>query len=369
MVSEIFVNACILIAFISLAHLFFKDIEIPYGDSLQAKAVIGISSGSLGIILMLYSVKVGPDIIIDFRYIPVLLTAIYSGWFPTILASILVGGFRVLHFGVSEPSVIAMLNTLLAGIGFCFISNKKISRKSKWLYSMIYLLAVTSAALLIVLKFSLLFFEITAMFCLTNIVVAWVAFQYAEYLSEFIRLHHALKYDAAKDFLTGLNNVRQFDASLRDFSRLALKKGRRLSLLFIDIDYFKNINDTYGHMAGDSMLQGIAGILADSFSGQGIVSRNGGEEFSVLLMDCSSRQALKLAERLMKNVENHEFAASEKTSLHITISVGVSTYPETTKSVSRLLEDADSALFEAMRNGRGKVVLYDSSGFPQEMGS
>lgn len=367
MVSEIFINACILIAFISLAHLFFKDIEIPFSGSLPAKAVIGIGSGSLGIILMIYSVKVGPDIIIDFRYIPVLLTAIYSGWFPAIFASILVGGFRVLYFGVSEPSVIAMLNMLLAGIGFCFVSNKKISRKKKWLYSMIYLLAVTSAALLIVLKFSLLFLEITSMFCLANIVVAWVAFLYAEYLGEFIRLHHDLKYDAAKDFLTGLNNVRQFDASFRDVSRSALKKGKRLSLLFIDIDYFKNINDTYGHMAGDAILQGIAGILTDSFRSSDIVSRNGGEEFSVLLMDCPSRQAMKIAEKLMNSVENHEFAVSEKTSLHITISVGVSTYPETTKSVSRLLEDADSALYEAKRNGRGKAVLHRGTVFPEEL--
>jgi diguanylate cyclase len=351
-----------------MAHLLFKDFEIPCVGSLPAKAVIGIGAGSLGIILMLYSVKVGPDIIIDFRYIPVMLTAIYSGWFPAIIASILVGGFRVLYFGVSEPSVIAMLTMLLAGIGFCLISNKRISRKKKWLYSMMYLLALTSSALIIVLKFSLLFFEITAMFCLANIVVAWVAFLYAEYLGEFIRLHHDLKYDAAKDFLTGLNNVRQFDASFRDVSQAALKNGKRLSLLFIDIDYFKNINDTYGHMAGDAILQGIAGILADSFRSSDIVSRNGGEEFTVLLMDCSSRHAVKIAEKLMKNVENHEFAVSEKTSLHITISVGVSTYPETTKSIGRLLEDADSALYEAKRNGRGTVVLYESAGFPEEMG-
>ena len=352
-----------------MAHLLFKDIEIPSRGSLPAKAVIGICSGSLGIILMLYSVKVGPDIIIDFRYIPVMLTAIYSGWFPAIIASILVGGFRVLYFGVSEPSVISMLSILLAGIGFCFISNKRISRKRKWLYSMMYLLAVASSALLIILKFSSLFFEITAMFCLANIVVAWVAFLYAEYLGEFIRLHHGLKYDAAKDFLTGLNNVRQFDASLTNLSQAALKNGKKLSLLFIDIDYFKKINDKYGHIAGDAILQDIAGILSDSFRSSDIVSRNGGEEFSVLLMDCSSLNAIKIAENLIKNVENHEFAVSEKTNLHITISVGVSTYPETTKSIGRLLEDADSALYEAKRNGRGKAVLYDGAGFPKKMGS
>lgn len=126
-------------------HL-LKDMEMSFNNSLFKKAFIGLSSGSLGIILVVYSVNVAPNIIIDFRYIPLLLTATYIGWFPTILSAIIVGGFRILYFGISEPAVIDMLNILLVGIGFSLIANLKTSRKSKWVYSLIYLFSVTSIA-------------------------------------------------------------------------------------------------------------------------------------------------------------------------------------------------------------------------------
>jgi diguanylate cyclase len=178
-----------------------------------------------------------------------------------ILAAIIVGGFQVLYFGISEPAVIAVMNILLVGTGFSLIANLKTSRKSKWIYSMIFLFAATSMALLIAFKLSILFLEITTIFSLSNIFVAWVAFIYAEYLSEFIKLHQSLKNDATKDFLTGLNNVRQFDVSFNNVSQLTMKKGKRLSLLFIDIDYFKNINDKYGHTVGDIILKSLSEIL------------------------------------------------------------------------------------------------------------
>lgn len=353
----------------SLAHLFFKDIEMPFNNSLLMNSVIGISSGALGIILMLYSVKAGTNIIIDFRYIPVLLTSIYIGWLPAIIASLIIGGFRILYFGVSEPAVIATVNVLLVGAGFSIISKLKTSRRRKYIYSMGYMFVTTSVAFFIALEFSMLFLKISGIFCIANTAAAWVAFRYAEYLGEFIKLHQNLKNDAAKDFLTGLNNVRQFDTSFKEVSRLTLKKGKKLSLLFIDIDYFKNINDTYGHNAGDAILKGVAEILVDMFRVFDVVSRNGGEEFSVLLMDCASHQALVIAERLRKKVENHEFEISDKEILRITISVGVSTYPDTTQTIGKLLEDADSALYEAKRTGRGKVVIFGNDDIIEEMDS
>lgn len=360
MISEFFINACILITFISLIHLFFKDIELPINNSLFVNSIIGIFSGFLGIILLLYSVHVAPNIIIDLRYIPLLLTAMYVGWFPTILSAIIIGGFRVLYFGVSQPAIIAMVNIFLVGIGFSIISNLKWSRKTKFLFSMIYMLSVTSVAFFIAMKHSETFLEITGVFWLANIVVAWVAFFYMEYLREFIKLYQNLKNEATKDYLTGLNNVRQFDDSFNNVSQMTLKNGKRLSLLFIDIDHFKRINDTYGHSIGDIILKRLGEILIDTFKIFDVVSRNGGEEFSVLLIDCSAQQAMKIAERLRKKVEAHKFVISDEVSLHIKISIGVSTYPDTTERIYMLLEDADCALYEAKRKGRGRVVLYEN---------
>lgn len=358
MIFDFFLNACILIAFISIANLFFKDKDVTINSSLTLKIIIGLIGGLLGSILMLYSVYVTSNIIIDFRYIPILLTAIYTGFLPTIITTIVIGTFRVLYFGVSEPSIIALIVAVITGIGFSIISSLKLSRKSKWIFSVLYLLLIIFIAFLIALKFSMLFLEIIAIFYIGYIVVCRILFIYTEYLSESVRLNKRLKSEATKDFLTGLNNVRQFDSSFNSISQLALRKGEKLSLLYLDIDFFKKINDTYGHNNGDIVLKELAGILTDTVRVFDIVSRNGGEEFSILLLDCPADYAVLIAERVRKKVEEHKINISNDISVNITVSIGVSTYPDTTSNIDNLLEDADKALYEAKRTGRNKVVLF-----------
>jgi len=358
MVSEFFLNACILITFISIANLYVKNKDISSKFSLTLKIIAGVSSGLVGIILMLYSVYVTSNIIIDFRYIPILLAAIYGGFLPTIVASICIGVFRVLYFGVSQPSIVGIVVAFIIGIGFSIICNIKSSRKSKWIISITYLFLVFSIALLIVLGISMIFFRTVVIYCIGNIGVSCIVFFYAENLIKFAQLNKKLKHEATKDFLTGLNNVRHFDKSFNSISQLALRKGEKLSLLFIDIDFFKSINDTYGHSVGDTVLKGLADILIDIVRVFDVVSRNGGEEFSILLLDCSSSHAIEIAERLRRKVETHKFNISDKVNLTITISIGVATYPDTTNKTDYLLEDADTALYEAKRTGRNKVVLY-----------
>ena len=309
---------------------------------------------------MLSSVNVTPNIIIDFRYIPILLTAIYGGFVPTIIASIATGVFRVAYFGASETSIIGLITALIIGIGFSVICSLKLSIKSKWILSIVYLFLVFSISLLIVLGASITFFKIIAIYCIGNIWVSWIALIYAENLIEFVKLNKKLKNEATKDFITGLNNVRYFDTSFNSISELTLRKKEKLSLLFLDIDFFKKVNDTYGHNKGDIVLKGLAEIFIDTVRVFDVVSRNGGEEFSILLLDCSSSHAIEIAERLRKKVEAHKFNISDKINLSITISIGVSTYPDTTNRVDDLLEHADQALYEAKRTGRNKVVLYNN---------
>ena len=213
-------------------------------------------------------------------------------------------------------------------------------------------------ALFSVLEVSISFYKIIATYFIGNTLVAWILFIYTEYLSESVKLHKKLKDEATKDFLTGLNNVRQFDTSFNSISQLTLRKEEKLSLLFVDIDFFKKVNDTYGHNKGDIVLKVLGEILIDTSRIFDVVSRNGGEEFSVLLLDCDSSHAIEIAERLRKKVETYKFSISDKINLNITISIGISTYPDTTNKIDDLLEDADKALYEAKRTGRNKVVLY-----------
>ena len=191
------------------------------------------------------------------------------------------------------------------------------------------------------------------------ILVSIVVYKYTAYLSELTSLYKQLKEGYSKDFLTGLNNVRCFDTIFNKILVDVKEKNERLSILFIDIDFFKKVNDTYGHKNGDIILKQLGGVLIDTCRSFDIVSRNGGEEFSVLLLDCSPDHAVEIAEKLRSTIENYKFILNDSTKINITVSIGVATYPDTTSDLDKLFEDADSALYTAKRNGRNKVVLAE----------
>jgi diguanylate cyclase len=178
-------------------------------------------------------------------------------------------------------------------------------------------------------------------------------------LSKSIDTDRKLKNEATVDFLTGLNNVRQFKKDFYNFAQQTIRKGENLSLLYLDIDYFKNVNDTYGHSSGDIVLRNLAIILRNTCRSFDIISRNGGEEFSVLLLDCSASHAFRIAERIRKNVDANKFYVTDKSIINVTISIGVTTYPDITNNINNMIKNADAALYEAKRTGRNKVCMYD----------
>ncbi|MEG0553045.1 MAG: GGDEF domain-containing protein, partial [Carnobacterium sp.] len=141
--------------------------------------------------------------------------------------------------------------------------------------------------------------------------------------------------------------------------RLENTKGS-LTIMILDIDHFKQVNDTYGHLEGDAILRKVGTILKMSQGPREIVSRNGGEEFSVLLNDYSLEEAHKRAESLRKVIENSFFMIKNGTmSLHITISIGITTYEDTTTDIDQLYDHADQALYVAKKSGRNKVCSYE----------
>ena len=125
-----------------------------------------------------------------------------------------------------------------------------------------------------------------------------------------------------------------------------------LSLIFLDIDYFKNINDKYGHNTGDRMLKSISEMLKKSFRTSDHIIRWGGEEFIILLNKCSLELAVDLAERIRKNVEDYSDDEVGK----ITISLGVATL-QPNETIHELISRADSALYQSKRNGRNQVTI------------
>ncbi len=174
------------------------------------------------------------------------------------------------------------------------------------------------------------------------------------------RFHAEIERLAITDGLTGLFNHRHFQERLaHEFDRLG-RFAEPVSLLLIDIDFFKKINDTYGHPVGDSVLRKVADIIRKTIRTVDIPARYGGEEFAVVLVGTDAGGAMKMAERLRKSVADAKFSSGRNT-FGITISIGISTCTEDIKGKEALIERADKALYDAKGSGRNRSVLWSET--------
>ena len=166
-----------------------------------------------------------------------------------------------------------------------------------------------------------------------------------------VKRNASLEHLAERDGLTGLLNHRAFHARLVAEVEHAQRIGGTLSLLVIDLDHFKEVNDRFGHLAGDEVLRQVAAVLQDVAREGDVVARVGGEEFCVLLPNTAAIGARLPAERVRAAV------AVLRDPLPLTVSVGVCSFPDDAASARELFERADAALYEAKRRGRNRVHL------------
>ncbi len=170
---------------------------------------------------------------------------------------------------------------------------------------------------------------------------------------------------AFTDFLTGLKTRGYFEQQLELELKRSERKKTHFALLMIDIDYFKQLNDSYGHHAGDQVLRDVASILMKDMREVDTVARYGGEEFVLILPETGGPGAMLVAQRLRRVVEQARFfAGSPRATEHLTISIGVAVFDIDAQFKRDLVEAADAALYEAKRRGRNQVVLY--SDLPRE---
>jgi diguanylate cyclase (GGDEF)-like protein len=129
---------------------------------------------------------------------------------------------------------------------------------------------------------------------------------------------------------------------------------RALSVVMLDIDHFKNYNDSYGHLAGDAALEAVAQVIADGCRSSDVAGRYGGEEFAVILPETEHEGACTFAEKIRASIENARFADADRAGL--TASLGVATYPADGQTATELLQTADTRLYRAKAVGRNRVV-------------
>ncbi|HEV7842638.1 MAG TPA: GGDEF domain-containing protein [Pyrinomonadaceae bacterium] len=169
------------------------------------------------------------------------------------------------------------------------------------------------------------------------------------------------------DELTGLLTSKSFFSELRREAASAEAEARPFCVLMMDLDHFKEVNDTYGHLVGNETLEEVGALIKNALRAGDVAARFGGEEFASFMLDAQYAQGLVAAERVRAAIEEHEFPATRRGSNeperkhHVTISIGVAAFPDDARDPIGLVELADSALYRAKRSGRNRVCAYSQS--------
>ncbi|MCX7959836.1 MAG: GGDEF domain-containing protein, partial [Deltaproteobacteria bacterium] len=162
------------------------------------------------------------------------------------------------------------------------------------------------------------------------------------------------------DELTGLYNIRYFEEVLKR----EINKGTSnniFSILFMDLDHFKEVNDTYGHLVGSKLLVEVGRVIKNCVRENDITVRYGGDEFCVLLAQTGLEEAVRIAERIRKTVENHRFMSRESFNIRLTVCIGVAVYPQHSTSMLGIIEKADNAMYAGKNSTRNVVNVATGS--------
>jgi diguanylate cyclase (GGDEF)-like protein len=165
------------------------------------------------------------------------------------------------------------------------------------------------------------------------------------------------------DDLTQLYNSRYLNMVLRRETKRASRSGRPLSLLFLDLDGFKGVNDTHGHLFGSRALVEAAGVIKGSARETDVVARFGGDEFALVLPDTGGEGAFAVGERIRDRVAAHKFLSGDGLDIHLTASVGVATLPDVAASAEELVQAADKAMYVVKETGKNGIRVASGVGF------
>ena len=246
--------------------------------------------------------------------------------FITICVVMLVG--VIVMFSTS--TLFATLSTILFSIAYGFISYYLLERCNLWIPVVLPSLAIVTAYILSLL---------------------------AKYLMKSRDFEYQYKL-ATIDGLTELYNHRYFQDTLKQQMDIARRYNQSVSLIICDIDFFKKFNDTYGHQAGDAVLRQVAQTLKKNSRTTDYVCRYGGEEMSIILPNTKTEEALQLANRICAAVSEKPFHLTPVDTAPVTISLGVSTFPDNAQTPQDLIEWADKGLYYAKEHGRNQVGRY-----------
>lgn len=334
---------------------------------LRRQVTISFLLAGLSIVITLHGVLWNAQADFQYGFVPIIMSALYFG-LPgvriTYVASIL-----VLPFILSETLLlITFLDyTLAASIAVAFLWFRERIKPARDIR------IVNAISLGFISLFSLL--NVSNYNQIEMYVMTLLAFITIGYSAGFLlhivyggihkiqrseRLISKYKEAAFTDSLTGLGNRRRFEEEMKRVDEEVINGTQDVALLFLDIDHFKSINDTYGHDAGDVILVELGNRLTKTARTDDMVCRNGGEEFSILLADCTLSQGFVIGKRYLRQIAETPFLLPDGSFIDVTVSIGIASTSESKIATSsQLIKKADVGLYVAKRSGRNRLGKWN----------
>ncbi|MFJ6321568.1 MULTISPECIES: GGDEF domain-containing protein [unclassified Rhizobium] len=324
---------------------------------------VGLLFGLGGILSMGDPIRFMPGVIQDGRSILLVLTPIYGGIVGTIVAAFMMAVFRYLVGGLGAVSGVAGI-LIVATAGYVLTLLPRQLTGTGWRRSALFGLATTtSLVVLVFLPWSVareLLISATLPVTIVNILGVMLLADLLEKESYRIGIQRALENEATLDPLTQLPNRRVLQ---REGDRCSKEAGMRrvpFSIIMLDIDHFKKINDNWGHTFGDTVLARVADVIRRTVRKTDIAARYGGEEIVVLLPNTDMRAAGIVAEKIRNDIETTVLMFGQET-VHVTASIGIACSFEPSTDFKYVLEAADKALYRAKAGGRNRVELAETA--------
>lgn len=356
MVLDLFINFLVLVAFVFIGGNLSKEQPLSNESSFNKKVLVGLMGSLMAVTMMLIGIKLpDSDIMVDLRNLVLIIMYYQAGIIPAVITGIAIIGYRIFTQGLYTGTYVAILNLLLFIIVFYFVGRFIKRRVLQLIMNFILVHMILFSMLLLFLnETNINYLFIYLFITIFGYIQLIFLLKYVETSNELYRKH---KINATKDFLTGLNNTRQFDILFNRTMNQISENHDFFSVLMMDLDHFKSVNDQYGHKNGDLVLIQLSSILKNHIMENISISRVGGEEFCILAVGYNKEEMRNYAENLREYIEDYPFEIDKHQIIHLTASMGLAIYPDTTKVLDQIIDKADVALYNSKLSGRNKVSI------------
>ncbi|MCM0355213.1 GGDEF domain-containing protein GdpS [Staphylococcus aureus] len=343
-------NISVIVAGIYLFH------RLQYSENKRmvfSKAYVTVLMTIVSLLLSVYPIPYREDYLIHLTFVPLLFLGRFTNMVYTLSATVIVAIVEIVVFNnsIMYGVTLIVIAAVTSAIGPFLKQNDVLSLLILNVVTIIILFGVALVSPIYTLS------EVIILIPISLIITLASAITFVD-IWHFFSLVNRYENEDKYDYLTGLGNVKEFDRHLNEISRKAEKEHQSIALLLIDIDDFKDVNDTYSHKSGDAVLKQMSQLLKNYVPNQFKIFRNGGEEFSVVIHNYSLDQSVKLAENIRSGVEKSSFHLPNKEVIKLSVSIGVGYLTDDDpKSQRKVFKDADDMVHVAKNQGRNKVMF------------